>query len=78
MPPILLFLIGGGLSAGGFFYGRDQRKKRVAEQAAFRRRIADLEKELKELKDRLGAKNEQVRTLASIIQQMKRKQGLAA
>jgi hypothetical protein len=78
MPLILFLFIGGGIGTGGFFYGRDQHKKRVAEHAAFRQRIVELEKELKELKDRLGKKNEQVRTLASIIQQMKREQGLAA
>jgi hypothetical protein len=74
MPIFLALLVGGGVGAGGFFYGRDQHKKRVAEHAAFRQCLAELE----ELKDRLGTKNEQVRTLASIIQRMKREQGLAA
>jgi hypothetical protein len=78
MPIFLIFLIGGGIGTGGFFYGRDQHKKRVKDRDAFQRRIAELEKELKELKERLGTKNEQVRTLASIIQKMKQEQGLAA
>jgi len=78
MPLILFLFIGGSIGTGGIFYGRDQYKKRVAEEAAFRQRISELEKELKELTERLGTKNEQVRTLASIIQKMKRDHGWAA
>lgn len=76
--PIVLIILFGGIGGGGFFYGRDQYKKRAAEQAASRQHIAELEKELKALTERLGTKNEQVRTLAAIIEKMRRDQGFAA
>ena len=65
--PLIFVLIG----SGGAFFGVDQHKKRKKEQAAFRASIDELERQLTDLKSRLGEKNEQVRTLAALIQQMR-------
>ena len=84
--PVLLWpiltAIGALLGIGGTAYGVDQHQKRKQEQAAFRARAQQLEKELaaKEgqlnaLHRRLGEKNAQVLGLAREVERLRGEMG---
>lgn len=74
----IIALICALLGIGGGAYGYDQHKKRQAEQLRFRTELQRLETwlsskeaELDALSARLGEKNNQVRTLATEVQQLR-------
>lgn len=62
---------------GGTAYGADQHQKRKEEQAAFRARLQELEKEINAqviqltLRRRLGEKNAQVLALAKEVERLR-------
>jgi chromosome segregation ATPase len=70
--PIIIAIFGGAIGGGGVFYGRDQYKKRMNEKAEFEKRLKEMEARLKDLIDRLGKKDKQVRDLCDEIEQMRR------
>jgi uncharacterized protein YlxW (UPF0749 family) len=78
MPIILIALIASCVGGAGVFYGRDQYKKRAADQVKHAEQVKLLEKALRELEARLGTAHEQVRTLAAIVEQLRRDQRRAA
>jgi chromosome segregation ATPase len=72
--PIIIAILGGAIGGGGVFYGRDQHKKRMNEKAEFEKRLKEMEAQLRDLTDRLGKKDKQVRDLCHRIEQMRRGQ----
>lgn len=78
----ILTAIGALLGMGGTAYGVDQHKKRKQEQAAFRARLQQLEKELEAmesqlnaLRRRLGEKNAQVLALTNEVERLRGEMG---